>query len=126
MPRNTTPDLDDGLDATVCAMAFRRGDSDLPEIDDDDMVIVVKGAYGTVGEPTTNGSRAKSDEKYRDTRIIATSPGRFTWLSRGEPKGNHPSSRKVGVKLTVMLSSPAKALAAKGEVKKAEGMSQLI
>ena len=114
------------LPETMCAMGIRRGGEDLPEITTDDMVIVVKNAYATVGQPTTAGSLKKTDEKYKDTRKIAVSPGRFTWLGLGEHKGQHVSGRKVGVQLLVMLSSPVHEKKEKTLKAHATAMSELV
>ena len=94
------------MQETMSAMAFRRGGEDLPEITGNDMVVVVKDVYSTIGKPTAKGSLAKSHKDYKDTRIVASSPGQWTWMLMSDAKGQHPSNRKVGVKLTVMLSTP--------------------
>lgn len=114
------------LPETMCALGIRRGGADLPEITEDDMVIVVKDAYGTIGQPTTSGSLKKSDPKYKDTRKVCVSPGRFTWLSLGESKGQHVSGRKLGVQLLVMLSSPVNETKPKAKGTSASHMSEMI
>lgn len=119
-------DMTTKLPETMCGLGIRRGGDDLPEITDDDIVIVVKDVYATVGQPTTSGSLKKSDPKYKDTRKLAVSPGRFTWLNLGEHKGQHSSGRKVGIQLLVMLSSPVNAPKTASEKKHATAMSEMI
>ena len=114
------------LPETMCALGIRRGGDDLPEITSDDMVIVVKDAYATIGQPTTSGAKKKSDPKYKDTRKVCVSPGRFTWLSLGEHKGQHASGRKLGVQLLVMLSSPVNEAKPKVKGASASHMSEMI
>ena len=111
---------------TMAAMAFRRGGEDLPEITEDDLVIVVVGAYSTIGKPTSKGSLAKGHKDYKDTRIVASSPGQWTWFQMSEAKGQHPSNRKVGIKLTVMLSTPQDAKAKKEAKSSAVQTSAII
>ncbi len=114
------------LAETKCQVALRRGAEDLPEIDDDDMVIVFKGAYAHLGIPTTRGELPKSDAKYLDTKMVASTPGQWTWLQVGSHIGQHPSGRKVGIQANLMLSTEIKpkagAKAAKKSTSKASEM----
>ena len=68
------------LSETKCQIAFRRGDEELPEIEADDAVFIVKGAYSTLGEKTKNALLPKGDEKHVDTRMVASTPGMWLWL----------------------------------------------
>lgn len=114
------------LPETMCAMGFRRGDEEMPETTEDDLVIVVRDVYKTQGQPTANGERAKSDPKYKDTRKVAVSPGYINWQSAGTHKGQHSSGRKVGIQLLVMLSSPITDAKPKSASKAATAMSELF
>lgn len=117
------------LPETQCQIGLRRGldEALMAGVNDDDMVLVVKGAYKTLGKMSKNAQLATNDAKYKDTRVLATTPGMFAWQAMGLTIGQHPSGRKVGVKLTLMLSSPLAEQKAKGE--KAErntSMSEMI
>ena len=110
---------------TKCQIAFRRGGNDLPEITEDDAVFVLKGVYASLGEPTKAAKLAKSDEKYCDTRMVASTPGMWLWMKAGDARGDHPSGRKVGIQCNFMLSSPLKPKSA-AEKKKAGNASEMI
>ncbi len=99
----------------MCGIVLRKGGDDLPEIGPDDAVFIVKGVYTSIGQPTKSGALAKSNKDYKDTRSLATNGARWTWLNTGSEVGNHPSGRKVGIHVGVMLASPSKGAAkAKG------------
>lgn len=89
-------DLDTGaVDGSVAPVMVRFGDAADLSVEPEDLVLVVKGARASMGIPSKSG---------KDTRVLTTTPGMFTWL-QGLP---HPSNRRIGVKLTVLLSKPIK------------------
>jgi hypothetical protein len=95
-------DRAENMPETVAGLMIRRGDKLTAEehkaIGPDDLVLVFKNAYAVGGIPTNSG---------KDTRKLATSPGMFTWGTMDPDSwGAHPSGRKVGIKATVLLSSP--------------------
>lgn len=78
-----------------CPVQARWGDAEDLTVEPDDFVIVVKGARKSAGYKSSSG---------KDTRILTTTPGMFSWL----PNMGHPTLRRLGFKLTLMLSKPIK------------------
>ena len=110
------------LTEASCPILVRTGAEIIDDpslIGPNDFVIAVKDAYDALGVDT------KSEN---DTKILSTSPGRFTWPKAGQKWGEHRSKRKPGFKLTLMLSSPQDEKPKAAEKKKAASltMGQLV
>ena len=119
-------DMTKKLPETKCRIAVRRGDEEMPEITENDLVFVVKDAYAFVGEPTTRGCLSKDHEDYLDTRMLASTPGQWNWLKLAEHRGQHTSGRKVGIQCNVMLSTVQEKKAPKAKKDSTSKASEMI
>lgn len=98
----------DGAGGEVAPVMIARGGLPgglrLSDIEETDMVVIVRGLY------EVDGAETNSD---KDTLKLAATKGRMTWIPQDAPNGlgQHDThdNRKVAVKFFAMLSTPQKA-----------------
>lgn len=96
-PKHTPPV---GLPEKVAALMARKSET----MTDEDWKALRKPGTLILAFPDAYNVGGIATESGNDTRKIASSPGRFTWLQGDVAK--HPSGRRLGFKATVILSKP--------------------